>query len=60
MLDSSVVTEVEAKTVRAPELDAEAPGPHIIEIETAEPALEIASQTPMAELEGRDQCPAEL
>lgn len=53
ILDSSAVIEVEANTTRPPELDAEAPGPHILEIETVEPVLEMAYQGPMPELEGR-------
>ena len=60
MLDSSIVTEMEANTVRAPELDAEAPGPHVLEIETVEPALEMGSQRQIAELEGRSRYMVEL
>lgn len=60
MLDSSVVTELEANTLRAPELDAEAPGPHVLEIETVEPVLEMAYQRQIAELEGRGKYVAEL
>ncbi|KAM0798769.1 hypothetical protein BDR22DRAFT_934515 [Usnea florida] len=52
MLDSSAILEVEARNPQAPELDAEAPGPHILEIETLEPVLEMESQRPLAELEG--------
>ena len=52
MLDSSDIIEVEARNPQAPELDAEAPGPHILEIETLEPVLEMESQRPLAELEG--------
>ena len=46
---------------RVPELDAEAPGPHILEIgtavlaeemETVERALELESKRPIVELEG--------
>ena len=53
MLDSSIIIEVEANTLRAPELDAEAPGPHIIEIETVEPTLELETRRQIAELEGQ-------
>ena len=60
MLESSIGTEMEANTLRAPELDAEAPGPHVLEIETVEPALEMESQRPIAELEGRSKYMAEL
>ena len=57
--ESSFVAEIEANTLRAPELDAEAPGPHVIEIETVEPALEMESQGQIAELEGRSKYVAE-
>lgn len=60
MLDSSIVTEMEANTLRVPELDAEAPGPHVLEIETVEPALEMGSQRQIAELEGRSKYVAEV
>ncbi len=60
ILESSMVTEMEANTLRAPELDAEAPGPHIVEIETVEPALEMGSQRQMAELEGRSKHVVEM
>ena len=60
MLDSSIVTELEANTPRAPELDAEAPGSHILEIETVEPALEMESQRHIAELEEPSRHIAEL
>ena len=53
MLDSSAVLEVEARNPRAPELDAEAPGPHILEAETVETILEMYSQRPVGELEGQ-------
>ncbi len=59
-LESSMVTEMEANTLRVPELDAEAPGPHIVEIETVEPALEMESQRQMAELEGRSKHVVEM
>ena len=59
-LESSFVTDMEAHTLRAPELDAEAPGPHVLEIETVEPALEMESQGQIAELEGRSKYVAEL
>lgn len=60
MLDSSTVTEMEATTPRAPELDAEAPGPRVLEMETVEPALEMESQKQIPELEGRSKYVAEL
>ncbi len=60
MLDSSMVTEIEANILRAPELDAEAPGPHILEIETVEPELEMESQRQIAELEGRSKYVVEM
>ena len=60
MLDSSIITEMEANTPRAPELDAEAPGSHILEIETVEPALEMGSLRHIAELEGPSKYMAEL
>ena len=53
MLDSSAIVEVEAENPRAPELEAEAPGPHLLEIETQESAAEMESQRQMVELEGR-------
>ena len=60
MLDSSIVKELEANTPRAPELDAEAPDSHILEIQTVEPALEMESQRHVAELEGPSGYLAEL
>ena len=52
MLDSSTIVEMEAKNPRAPELDAKAPGPHVLEIGTLEPVLKTESRRPTAELEG--------
>ena len=52
MLDSTTITEMEAKNPRGPELDAEAPGPHILEIGTLEPVLRTQSHRCPAELEG--------
>ena len=52
--------ELNASTLRTPELDAEAPGPHILEFESVEPALEMESQRQIAELEGRSKYVAEL
>ena len=52
MLDSSTRIEVEANHPQKPELDAEAPGPHILEIETLEPVLEMYALGPICELEG--------
>ena len=60
MLDSSPILEVDANP-RFRELDAESPGPQILEIETVvhtpitellEHALELEAQMPVAELEG--------
>ena len=54
MLDSSPILETEANP-RVLELDAEAPGSHILEIATVLPAsevLELESQRPIAELDG--------
>ena len=55
-----MVTEMEANTLRAPELDAEAAGPRISEFETVQPALEMGSQGQMAELEGRSKHVVEM
>lgn len=52
MLDASAAIEIEATNPRVPELEAEAPGPHILEIATLEPVSEIRSQRPIGELEG--------
>ena len=52
MLESSAVVEVEAMNPRTPELDAEAPGPHILEIGAQESVLELECQRSIAELEG--------
>ena len=60
MLDSSTVLEMESRTQKAPELDAEAPGPHILEIETTEPVLEMESQRYIAELEDQSKYSAEM
>ena len=54
MLDSIEIVEAEANP-RVPELAAEAPGPHVLEMETVETsqrALELESQRSIAELEG--------
>ena len=59
-LELSIFAEMEANTPRAPELDAEAPGPHVLEIETVEPALEMESQRQIAELEGRSRYVTEM
>ena len=37
---------MEARNPQAPELDAEAPGPHILEIETLEPELDAEAPGP--------------
>ena len=60
MRESSIFTELEASTLRTPELDVEAPGPHILESESVEPALEMESQRQITELEGRSKYVAEL
>ncbi len=60
MLDSSAVLEMEARNPRAPELDAEAPGPHIVEAETVETILEMYSQGPVGELEGQNSYAMEI
>lgn len=60
MLASSAVLEVEARNPRAPELDAEAPGPHIVEAETVETILEMYSQRPVGELEGQNTYATEI
>ena len=63
MLDSSPIVEAEANPHK---LGAEASGPHILEMETAESAsemetservLELESQRPIAELEGIARMP---
>ena len=60
MLDSLPIVEAEANP-HVPELGAEAPGPHILEMETAksasqvetsERALQLETKRPIAELEG--------
>lgn len=58
----SVVTDLEANSPRAPELDAEAPGPHVLEMETAESSSqrEMGPQRQIAELGGRGKNVAEL
>ena len=55
MLDSSAVMEAEAKNPPVQELDAEAPGPQILEFETVETIIEMYSQSPVAELDGRSK-----
>lgn len=60
MLDSSAIVEAEARNARAPELEADAPGPHTLEIGTVESILEMYSQRPTGELEGRSKSIAEL
>ncbi len=52
MPDLSAVVEGETRNPPAPELDAEAPGPHILEVEAVEAVLEMYSQRPTGELEG--------
>ena len=60
MLDSSADLEVEARNLRAPELDAEAPGPQVVEAETVENILEMYSQGPVGELEGQSKYATEI
>ena len=55
MMNSSAAIEVEANNLRAPELDAEAPGPHILEIGIVEPVFEMEHQRSIPELEGRSK-----
>lgn len=50
MLDSSPILEAEANP-RVPELDAEAPGPHILEIETVVHICEVETVEPVSEIE---------
>ena len=65
MLDSLPIVEAEANP-HVPELGAEAPGPHILametvesasQMETSERALVFESQRPIAELEGTARMP---
>ena len=51
-LNPSALTVEETKNPRRIELDAEAPGPHIVEIEALEPALEMESRKQIPEMEG--------
>ena len=60
MLDSTAILEVEARNPRAPELDAEAPGPHIVEAETVETILEMYAERPVGELEGQNRYATEI
>ena len=50
MLDSLPIVETEANP-RVPELDAEAPGPHVLEMETVVPASEMETAEPASEME---------
>ena len=50
MLDSLPIVEAEANP-HLPELGAEAPGPHILKMETAESALEMKTSERALELE---------
>ena len=52
MLNSATIIEMEAKNPRGPKSDAEAKGPHILEIGTLEPVLRTQPQRSLAELEG--------
>lgn len=60
MLDSAAILEMEARNPKAPELDAEAPGPQIVEAETMETILEMYSQGHIGELEGQNNYPTEI
>ena len=51
-LDPLAVIEVEANNPEVPELDSEALGPQIQEVETSEPVLEVDSKSPLAEVHG--------
>ena len=44
--------ELEANNPQNPELDAEAPGPHILEIETLEVVHEMESRINVVEMDG--------
>ena len=46
MLDSSTVVEVEANNPRKPELDAEAPGSHVLEMESQIPFAQLDADAP--------------
>ncbi len=59
-LDPSALTVEQAKNPQDLELDAEAPGPLILEIDTLEPVLEMESGNQMAEMEGWSRPEAEL
>ena len=50
MLDSSPIAEVEANP-RIRELDAEAPGPHILEMGTVDPISKTDTMEPVLEME---------
>ena len=50
MLDSLPIVEAEANP-RVRELDAEAPGPHVLEMETVVPASEMGTAEPASEME---------
>ena len=50
MLDSLPIVEVEANP-RVPELDAEAPGPHVLEMETVVPVSEMETAESAFEME---------
>ena len=60
MLDSSAIVEVEARNPPVPEVGADAPGPHIQEVETVERIREMDSRRSIAELEGRSGYATEL
>ena len=59
-VNQSAFIVVEARNPRAPELDGEAPEPHILEIETVEQILEMYGQHPVGELEGQNEYAAAL
>lgn len=50
MLDSAPIVEAEANP-RVRELDAEAPGPHILELATVVPVSEVEAVEPALEIE---------
>ena len=54
-LDSSTEMELEANNPRDPELDAEAPGPHVLEMETLEVVCEMDTNPHVVEMDGRSR-----
>ena len=54
MLDSLPIVEAEANP-RVRQLDAEAPGPHVLEVETVVPASEMGTAEPASEMESLER-----